>query len=774
MDENNPVFRLPARFILWELREITKPNGTTAWTKVPCDINKFAIDAHDPTKWMDYLTCKATADQVGLGVGFVFNGDGFFFIDLDDCREGDGWNAYATTVFKMFPAAMAEVSQSGNGLHIIGWCQTAGMENRKNKWKNDGKTCEFYFTERFVAFGPYGWSGNPVQDFTQSIMQVVPVRDPGEQEELSDGPRPEYTGPLDDDVLIEKMLGSSGSMSQVVGERARFVDLWNGTAANLCQFYPSSSGDAFDRSSADAALFSHLAFWTGCDAERMDRLFRRSGLIRDKYLERDKYRKDTVKNAIKGCRKVYDIPKKAEPIASGTIIPETGQHVAARVLDPMQQAEYFKGCHYILDAHRVMIEDGRMLRPDQFKAYKGGYHFIIDNEGTPGKNAFEAFTESRVYRFSKVSSTMFRPSMPPGYVDEIEDKVNVYFPFQCKLVDGDPAPFLDLIHRLLPVPKDREILLAYMASMVQNIGKKFFWAPVLQGTPGNGKTMILKCVEYIIGERYTHYPAAQDLGNQFNSFLENKLFIGVEEIHMDGRREILDTLKPLITNDRVETQPKGVDKRMVDNYSNWIFCTNYKDAVLTNKDDRRYAIFFTAQQSAIDIERDGMSGTYFPNMWKWLKEMGGYGIVAKFLLDYKIPAELDPAGAMHRAPETSSTREALNESMGRAEQYILEAVKEGQAGFRNGFISTHPLDVLLKENRIRVSPMRRAKILNDIGYCEAFRMNQAITEEDLRRPTIYCKTEMYREGMQPQEYLTAQGYASAAPVVLPHMLMAAQ
>ena len=42
---------------------------------------------------------------------------------------------------------------------------------------------------------------------------------------------------------------------------------------------------------------SHLAFWTGKDMTRMDRLFRRSGLMRDKYRDRDDYRRDTIRGA---------------------------------------------------------------------------------------------------------------------------------------------------------------------------------------------------------------------------------------------------------------------------------------------------------------------------------------------------------------------------------------------------------------------------------------------------------------------------------------------
>ena len=150
---------------------------------------------------------------------------------------------------------------------------------------------------------------------------------------------------------------------------------------------------------------------------------------------------------------------------------------------------------------------------------------------------------------------------------------------------------------------------------------------------------------------------------------------------MQGRREMLDDLKPLITNLEIEVEGKGVDQRMADNRANWAFCTNYKDAVLKSRGDRRYAIFFTAQQAPEDLARDGMTGSFFPNFWTWLRG-DGYAHVAWFLKHYQIPADLDPAGMCHRAPETSSTNVAIEESRGGFEHDILDAAASSVAGFR--------------------------------------------------------------------------------------------
>ena len=70
---------------------------------------------------------------------------------------------------------------------------------------------------------------------------------------------------IDDNELIDKALKSKNGDN--------FSRLWNGIWEN---YYPSQS-------EADQALCNMLAFWTNKDHDRMDRIFRQSGLMRDKW-----------------------------------------------------------------------------------------------------------------------------------------------------------------------------------------------------------------------------------------------------------------------------------------------------------------------------------------------------------------------------------------------------------------------------------------------------------------------------------------------------------
>src|SRR5262245_2703110 len=82
------------------------------------------------------------------------------------------------------------------------------------------------------------------------------------QATASSRPRPRLL--LDDGALIERARRARNG--------ARFVALWAGDV--------SAYGS---QSEADLALCNLLAFWTGGDAARVDRLFRVSGLYRSKW-----------------------------------------------------------------------------------------------------------------------------------------------------------------------------------------------------------------------------------------------------------------------------------------------------------------------------------------------------------------------------------------------------------------------------------------------------------------------------------------------------------
>lgn len=737
------------QFVVYRIAPSVNRPGKT--DKFPCDYRTGqVINAHDPQHWTDYATAKATAIAwgEGWGVGFVFTeNDPFWFLDIDGCLIDGQWSPLAVSLCQMFSGAAIEVSGSRTGLHIFGTGKPPAHKSR-----NQAYGLEFYTSGRFVALTELNAVGDAGADMSAVLPMLVatyfqPDAATSTESEWNDGPCEEWNGPADDSELWRRAM-QSRSTNAAFGNRASFADLWLANESVLAVAYPDPAR-GYDASAADAALAQHLSFWTGKDCARIRRLMEQSSLVRDKW-EREDYLPRTILGAVSRQVEVLQDAKPATlpPVAAdGTVM-----HVAAvredkPYLSPQQQQQLFAGCIYVKSHHRALMPDGSMLKPDTFKVHFGGNIFMLDagNEKTT-RDPWEAWTQSQVLDCPKVHGTCFKPNLAPRAIVTINHLsfVNTFVPVEIRRIAGDAEPFLGHLRRVLPNERDRNILLSYMAAIVQYQGIKFQWSPLLQGVEGNGKTLFTRCVAYSVGERYTHWVKASKISANFNSWLVGKVFYAVEDIYVpDSKREILEDLKPMITGGAIEIEAKGVDQISTDICGNFMFNSNHKDAIRKTANDRRFCVLYSAQQQASDLRRDGMDGSYFPDLYKWLNA-DGFAIVAEFLHSYNIAAEFNPASDCQRAPVTSSTDEAIAASLGGLEQEILEHVAQGSQGFCGGFISTTYYDRLIRGLGLeRIQRLKRAEILEQLGYVRHpaltdGRVNNTVLPDN-NKPRLYVK-----------------------------------
>ncbi len=236
--------------------------------KLPCDPRTGqAASCADPATWAtfsDAVTayCHDSYDGIGLQLTPPIVG-----VDLDACRHPDtGVIAPSSLAVVHELQSYTEISPSGCGLHVLALgALPAGWRRRPDLG------IEAYDGGRFFAVTGQHLPGTPrtVQDrrdvlaawharLTPQRPQAAPVR-----------PQVPLTvnaaDALTDAHLLRRAMGAAN--------RARFADLWRGDWSGA---YPSQS-------EADLALCARLAFWTGRDAPRIDRLFRISRLYRPKW-----------------------------------------------------------------------------------------------------------------------------------------------------------------------------------------------------------------------------------------------------------------------------------------------------------------------------------------------------------------------------------------------------------------------------------------------------------------------------------------------------------
>ena len=272
-------------------------------TKVPVNAESGGFgSATDAVTWTDVTTAIGAVESGEAdGIGFVFTDDDpLVGVDLDDCRDPEtgAVDEDATDIVERLDS-YTEVSPSGTGFHVL-------VEGELPEGRNRRGSVECYETARFFTVTGEHVSGTPTriarrQDALWGIHReyVQPDDEDGSTDDASTAPAnssgnatPTSDVGLEDEELLEKAMAASNG--------GKFKRLWSG-----------HHGGYDSQSEADMAFCCMLAFWTGGDQVQMDRLFRESGLLREKwdevhYADGSTYGEKTIERAVQRTSEFYD------------------------------------------------------------------------------------------------------------------------------------------------------------------------------------------------------------------------------------------------------------------------------------------------------------------------------------------------------------------------------------------------------------------------------------------------------------------------------------
>ena len=222
-----------------------------------------------------------------LGIGFMF-ANGYFGVDLDKCID----NVDFVDEFVDGLKSYNEISMSGKGIHIL--CKGELPEGQRRKGN-----VEMYSSGRYFALtgNLYNPEFKEIRECTREIKELHSKYLETKRKAVTNYDyEPLY---MSDNEILEKARNSkSGSLFQML-----FAGNWEG-------IYTSQS-------EADLAFCNMLAFWTQRNEQQMDRIFRNSGLMRDKWDRRtagSTYGRNILNKAIADCLEVYNPRMKLENI----------------------------------------------------------------------------------------------------------------------------------------------------------------------------------------------------------------------------------------------------------------------------------------------------------------------------------------------------------------------------------------------------------------------------------------------------------------------------
>ena len=282
-----------AHWVVWK-----KEKRGDKLTKVPYKPNGQLAKSNDPQMWSVFHVAASSASRFD-GIGFVFSdSDPYLFIDLDHVLD-ENKEIKSEWARKLVDAldSYTEISPSGDGLHIFakgeipsGW--------KKRKHFDDGTGVEVYQSGRYstVTLNIYEDRKEikPISPRAKKLLEKWLKDEPqngGERqgEEIKANPPNivEYGqvgNSLSDDEIIQKLIKDG---------------------------YWREPREGDDWSALDQGLCNKLAFWTNKNAEQMDRIFRKSPLMRTKWDEKHRsdgatYGQMTIEEAIRKTTSGYN------------------------------------------------------------------------------------------------------------------------------------------------------------------------------------------------------------------------------------------------------------------------------------------------------------------------------------------------------------------------------------------------------------------------------------------------------------------------------------
>jgi primase-polymerase (primpol)-like protein len=315
-----------AQWVGWRIKAPDKPGGKVG--KVP--VNPYTgrdASTTNPASWGTFEQALASAERHGLaGVGFVFTeASGIVGVDLDKCRDPDtgAVEPWAEEIVSTLDS-YAEISPTGTGVHVLARGALPPKGRRRDK-------VEMYVSKRFFTVTGVRIAGAPstVEDRVAQLRAVHAqwIRGPekagqdllarstplaasteasevtGEPEASADSgsPDPTHVAAGDGDTLASGWTVIRPRLEMTDDELLAAARKAKNGSKFTALFDQGDVSSHKSPSESDFALCAMLAFWTGPDAARIDRLFRASKLFRPKWDEprgESSYGADTITNVL--------------------------------------------------------------------------------------------------------------------------------------------------------------------------------------------------------------------------------------------------------------------------------------------------------------------------------------------------------------------------------------------------------------------------------------------------------------------------------------------
>ncbi len=755
------------RWVMWSNIQRTKPDGKKVWAKMPQTVDGAPASSTNASTWATFDDVCDTLIMGGFdGIGVVL-GEGLHGIDLDDCRDpATGALSELAKEVLVQVDGYAEVSPSGTGLKIFARTNLDGSRTKKEVGVElycDGR----YFTVTGHVTSPaHAHVASEVQDIEWFVQRVwgealsgaVPLEGDAAERALAlykpvledwdlDRVAADVLPHLDPDSGYEEWLKVGAALHHQGEGSEEWLELWDTWSAQSGKWvegYCAEKWNSFSeqrgvgRGAVTLASLLHItkdartqkaeddarvAIEEGrtliadctddlqlrgavADAIRKDARLdkaQREILVtiwnaRHRELTGTKLPVADVRNTLGAGRSVVqqsvnaDAPEWAQPwvfVTDGDkfLNLETKQEVTATG---------FRSMH-----NRLMPfdEHGNRERADTWATDMWNCPVVAHKSYLPSAGpVFEMF--------GLQWANMYRPESVPDAPDTFtpEDLAGI-------------AVIKNHLDVYLSDERERQLLLSWCAHNVQRPGVKIRWSPYVHGVPGDGKSFWSEVIAVAMGGQNVRSLNGSTLESNFTDWAVGYAVVAIEEMKQHGhnRYDIMNRVKPFITNTVVEVHPKGKPSYTAPNVSNYIIFSNYLDGAPVDEGDRRY--MFLSSQLTSEKARELTEAGYFKTLFEAVQ--GHAGAIRKWLLELPLHPEFDANG---RAPDTAVKHTVIEMSKSDLEAAAEDLIERGVEGVTREVVSSaHLTRALSVAGAEAPSTSRVNTLLTRLGFRFAWR-----------------------------------------------------
>ncbi|WP_041353982.1 NrS-1 polymerase-like domain-containing protein [Nitratiruptor sp. SB155-2] len=554
-----PAIKALSRYAQWVIWKKERD------TKIPYNPNNGKkASSTDPLAWGDIDEAQAGLVRYGAnGLGFVLTkSDPFVFIDLDHVLDENKrvkceWARQLLKEIKSY----TEISPSGDGLHVVVSGKLPDYIKHKTKF-DDGSALEVYESGRYMTITGEVFDGrDDIKELDLSILGEFAEH----KIETKNAPvQIESATTLDDEAIIDLMKRKGQ--------------------------WPDAPKDGDDWSSLDMSFANRLAFWCGKDIERMDRIFRQSPLMRQKWdrpTAGSTYGRITLKKACDFVDSVYDPALRNESDCPfEPYNEEGGPRNDKEEKDPLWLYKVLltKGIEVWFDIKLEKYGIKRNNRVD-YIAKSSLQQIVFEIIGKTPKNiAVPTYIGA------------YEPSKPEKWEEEGIKYINLFKPtplMKVKPVKEMPEIVKNLLLNLFDYDAKSMGLFINWLAFIYQYKERTGVAWIFMGKQGTGKGLLVDLLKKIFEEHMSSNITDANLDSQFNPYLYNKLIVHLNEVSADNRKSrmlVKNRLKTWITDETLYINRKNMKEVEIKNFCNFIINSNETIPVDIEDSDRRFNV----------------------------------------------------------------------------------------------------------------------------------------------------------------------------------------